>query len=64
SVNVTSNKPFVRWREDFGDDTVAAAMIDRLVHHPEVHSLTGDSNRIRGRARHLGRIPTATTETD
>jgi hypothetical protein len=33
---VTSNKPFGRWGEVFGDDVVAAAMIDRLVHHAEV----------------------------
>ncbi|MEU5930203.1 molybdopterin cofactor-binding domain-containing protein [Streptomyces antimycoticus] len=31
SVIVTSNKPFGRWGEVFGDETVAAAMIDRLV---------------------------------
>ena len=30
---VTSNKPFSGWGEIFGDDVVAAAMIDRLVHH-------------------------------
>ncbi|MEW2514768.1 ATP-binding protein [Streptomyces sp. NPDC046870] len=30
SVIVTSDKPFGRWGEVFGDDTVAAAMIDRL----------------------------------
>ncbi|WP_078657245.1 ATP-binding protein [Kitasatospora aureofaciens] len=30
---VTSNKPCGRWGEVFGDETVAAAMIDRLVHH-------------------------------
>ncbi len=31
SVSVTSNKPFGRWGEVFGNATVAAAMIDRLV---------------------------------
>ena len=36
---VTSNKPFGRWGEVFGDDVVAAAMIDRLVHHAEVIAL-------------------------
>ena len=36
SLIVTSNKPFGRWGEVFGDDVVAAAMIDRLVHHAEV----------------------------
>ncbi|MFJ4674267.1 ATP-binding protein, partial [Kitasatospora purpeofusca] len=32
-----------RWGETFSDDIVAAAMIDRLVHHAEVLTLTGDS---------------------
>ena len=33
SMIVTSNKPFSVWGEIFGDDVVAATMIDRLVHH-------------------------------
>jgi IstB-like ATP binding protein len=32
SLIVTSNKPFSGWGEIFGDEVVAAAMIDRLVH--------------------------------
>ena len=48
SLIVTSNKPFGRWGEVFGDDIVAAAMIDRLVHHAEVISLKGDSYRLKG----------------
>jgi len=55
SVIVTSNKPFGRWGEVFGDATVAAAMIDRLVHHAEVVSLKGDSYRLKD--RNLGRVP-------
>src|SRR5947209_8004915 len=47
SVMVTSNLPFGRWGETFSDDIVAAAMIDRLVHHAEVLTLTGDSYRTR-----------------
>ena len=54
---MTSNKPFGRWGEVFGDDIVAAAMIDRLVHHAEVISLKGDSYRLKN--RDLGRIPAA-----
>lgn len=53
SLIVTSNMPFGRWGEVFGDEVVAAAMIDRLVHHAEVISLKGDSYRIRN--RDLGR---------
>lgn len=56
SVIVTSNKPFGRWGEVFGDPVVAAAMIDRLVHHAEVVSLKGDSYRLKD--RNLGRSPT------
>jgi DNA replication protein DnaC len=59
SLIVTSNKPFGRWGEVFGDDVVAAAMIDRLVHHAEVIALKGDSYRLKD--RDLGRVPTAGT---
>ena len=41
SLIVTSNKAFGRWGEVFGDDVVAAAMIDRLVHHAEVITTNG-----------------------
>ena len=60
SLIVTSNKPFGRWGEVFGDPVVAAAMIDRLVHHAEVVSLKGDSYRLKD--RDLGRVPTDNTE--
>ena len=55
SVIMSSNKAFSRWGGVFGDDTVAAAMIDRLVHHAEVINLKGDSYRFKG--RDLGRVP-------
>ena len=60
SLIVTSNKPFGRWGEVFGDDVVAAAMIDRLVHHAEVVGLKGDSYRLKD--RDLGRVPAAGTD--
>ena len=59
SLIVTSNKPFGRWGEVFGDDVVAAAMIDRLVHHAEILSLKGDSYRLKD--RDLARPPAART---
>ncbi|MGH3539208.1 MAG: IS21-like element helper ATPase IstB [Pseudonocardiaceae bacterium] len=55
SVMVTSNLPFGRWGETFSDDIVAAAMIDRLVHHAEVLTLTGDSYRTRQRRELLAK---------
>ena len=60
SLIVTSNKPFGRWGEVFGDDVVAAAMIDRLVHPAEVVALKGDSYRLKD--RDLGRVPGSTTK--
>ena len=35
SLIITSNLPFSRWGEVFGDTTIAAAMIDRIVHHAD-----------------------------
>jgi DNA replication protein DnaC len=49
SMIVTSNKPFSKWGEIFGDDMVATAMIDRLIHHADILSLKGDSYRLRGK---------------
>jgi DNA replication protein DnaC len=60
SVIVTSNKPFSAWGEIFGDAVVAAAMVDRLVHHAEVISLRGDSYRLKD--RDLGRVVRPTAE--
>ena len=49
SMIVTSNLSFSRWGETFGDDVIAAAMIDRFVHHAEVITLDGESYRTRTR---------------
>ena len=49
SMIVTRNKPFSGWGEIFGDEVVATAMIDRLVHHAEILSLKGDSYRLKDR---------------
>ncbi len=47
SIILTSNLSFSRWGETLGDDVVAAATIDRLVHHAHVIALDGDSYRTR-----------------
>jgi DNA replication protein DnaC len=47
SLILTSNLPFARWGDVFGDQTVAAAMIDRIVHHADVHTLKGASYRLK-----------------
>lgn len=53
SLIITSNMGFSRWGEVFNDDIIAAAMIDRLVHHAEVLPLKGDSYRTKNRREHL-----------
>jgi DNA replication protein DnaC len=47
SLILTSNLPFARWGDVFGDQVVAAAMIDRIVHHAEVLTLKGSSYRLK-----------------
>ena len=49
SIIITSNLEFARWGQTLTDPTVAAALIDRLVHHAEIISLKGDSYRTRQR---------------
>lgn len=46
----------------FGDYVVAAAMIDRLVHHAEIIGLKSDSYRLKD--RDLGRATPVTTTDD
>ena len=60
SLILTSNLPFARWGDVFGDQVVAAAMIDRIVHHADVLTLKGSSYRLKN--RELGRVPAAATE--
>ena len=47
SIILTSNLPFARWGDVFGDHAVASAMIDRIVHHAEVITLKGNSYRLK-----------------
>jgi DNA replication protein DnaC len=49
SLILTSNLPFSGWGAVFGDQAVAAAMIDRIVHHADVIALKGASYRLRDR---------------
>ena len=49
SIIVTSNRGFDAWGEILGDAMVAAALIDRLVHHAHIITLKGKSYRLRER---------------
>jgi DNA replication protein DnaC len=47
---LTSNKSFDEWGEVFGDDVMASALIDRLVHHCHIVNIRGNSYRMRQHA--------------
>ena len=51
SVVLTTNRPFKDWGKIFNDNTVASAIIDRLVHHSEVIKIEGASYRVNDRKR-------------
>lgn len=52
SIVLTSNLPFTQWAETFaGDQTLTAAMLDRLLHHAHIVQITGDSYRLRDKMR-------------
>lgn len=50
---ITTNKPFSKWNEIFGDVTVANAILDRLLHHSHVINITGRSYRIKNKIKEL-----------
>lgn len=60
SLVLTSNLPFSGWGGVFGDQAVAAAMIDRIVHHADVLTLKGTSYRLRGRG--IDSLPSIRTQ--
>jgi hypothetical protein len=55
STIVTSNKAVGEWAQTFGDEVLAAATLDRLLHDAEVLSINGPSFRLKGAARGAAR---------
>jgi DNA replication protein DnaC len=60
SLILTSNLPFSGWGTVFGDQAVAAAMIDRIVHHADVLTMKGASYRLRNRG--IDSLPSIRTQ--
>jgi DNA replication protein DnaC len=58
STILTSNTGFEDWGEIFGDDVMAAALIDRLVHHCHIVNIRGNSYRLRQHAELARRLHT------
>lgn len=45
STIITTNRPFVEWHEVFPNAACVVSLVDRLIHHAEIHRLDGDSYR-------------------
>ena len=61
STVLTSNKGFEEWGEVFGDEVMAAALIDRVLHHCHLVNIRGNSYRMR---EHTELYRTLQPETD
>lgn len=53
SLILTSNKPFNAWGELLVDSVVASAILDRLLHHATVISISGESYRLKDKKKKL-----------
>jgi DNA replication protein DnaC len=60
SMLITTNQLVGQWGSVFGDDVLAAAILDRLLHHSHTLVIQGDSYRLRQKRKAglLGRSPT------
>ncbi len=47
SIILTTNRGVASWGDIFDDTTIAAAMLDRLLHRSVVFNINGDSYRLR-----------------
>ena len=45
STFITTNRPFGEWHEVFPNAACVVSLVDRLIHHAEIHRLDGDSYR-------------------
>jgi DNA replication protein DnaC len=57
STIVTSNKRVSEWAALLGDEILASAILDRLLHDAEVLTINGPSWRLRGRSEILTASP-------
>jgi DNA replication protein DnaC len=61
SIVLTTNRGIADWGQIFEDTTVATAVLDRLLHHASVLSVTGDSYRMRRHRTALNKLRPALT---
>lgn len=58
STIITTNMTFNKWGEVFNDNTLANAILDRLIHHSSIINITGNSYRIKDK---LDKMETTTS---
>lgn len=51
AVLITSNRSVAEWGEVFGDNVIATAILDRLLHHSHVITIKGESYRLKEKRR-------------
>jgi len=51
SMLITTNQTITQWGHVFGDEVIAAAVLDRVLHHSHVLVIQGDSFRLRQKKR-------------
>jgi DNA replication protein DnaC len=52
SMILTSNLPFTQWADTLADDqTLTAAILDRLLHHAHIVQISGDSYRLKDKRK-------------
>lgn len=54
SIILTSNKSYGSWGDVFGNNVVATAILDRLLHHSTMINIKGDSYRIKEKKKKDG----------
>lgn len=60
SMVLTSNLPFAQWGSALADDqTLTAALLDRLLHHAHIVQISGESYRLRDKRRAGRAVPAA-----
>ncbi len=66
STILTSNQSFEEWGHIFGDEVMATALIDRLLHHCHIVNIRGNSYRMRQHAELFNALHNnpATTEAE
>jgi DNA replication protein DnaC len=61
AVVITTNVPFDQWGRIFGDDVIAAAILDRLLHYSHPFAINGPSYRVKDKLSATPRPPMETS---